>query len=198
MINQAYYTYQEPESNHHHDYDKYEENEEYVIQSMQRRKELKEHERREQEKRKIAEKARAAAEVAQKLKKDKEAKDAKLKSSGRGKTTTIKSLGETVPRGKKTKCRMVECVPAGREEVRRDTITVSTKPKPLEFSVNMLDKMYMHSPHRKKEEVLSLRVDRIDYERTSLTVRNTINEDSSHPGENLNCKRLPFRFQPIY
>jgi hypothetical protein len=47
----------------------------------------------------------------------------------------------------------------------------------------MLDKMYMHSPHRKKEEVFSMRMgDRLDYEKTSLTVRNSINEDTSHPG----------------
>jgi type IV secretory pathway VirB10-like protein len=129
MVNQAYYTYQEPESNHHHDYDKYEENEEYVIQSMQRRKELKERERKEEEKRKVAEKSRAAAEATEKLKKEKQPK---LKPSGNGKTATLKSLRDLAPKEKKPNSQTVNLIPLARENAaRRETIIVSTKPKPL-------------------------------------------------------------------
>ena len=56
MVNQAYYTYQDPDSMPHYDSNRLEDNEEYVIESMQKRKEYLEHMRREEERRALLEK----------------------------------------------------------------------------------------------------------------------------------------------
>lgn len=61
MVNQAYYTYQDPDSIPHYDSNRFEENEEYVIESMQKRKEYLEHMRREEERRALAEKNKQSA-----------------------------------------------------------------------------------------------------------------------------------------
>lgn len=51
LVNQAYYTYQDPDYMNRYDGDKHEENQEYVIESMQKRKLYLENCRKEEEKR---------------------------------------------------------------------------------------------------------------------------------------------------
>lgn len=79
MVNQAYYTYQDPDSVPHYDSNRFEENEEYVIESMQKRKEYLEHMRREEEKRALLEKTKQNA--LKNMKKTKGASPNKSKSA---------------------------------------------------------------------------------------------------------------------
>lgn len=77
------------------------------------------------------------------------------------------------------------------------------KPKPLSFDVNMLDKMFMHSPHKKKKG-LARETER-DTEKAKLrdvTVVQHVEENGDNvalqvANENANSKKLPFRFQGI-
>ena len=101
MVNQAYYTYQDPDSMPHYDSNRLEDNEEYVIESMQKRKEYLEHMRREEERRALLEKNKQNC-LNNSMKKNKGASPNKPKSASvNGLKRVANVKGEMAAKGNK-------------------------------------------------------------------------------------------------